>query len=123
MSAHNHVLPISVYIKNFLALLVLMALTVWAAMLPTQFPYLQEHSVINNLTAMGIAVTKAVLVIMFFMHAKFSTKLSKLFVVLGFAWLSLMFGFFIDYSTRHWEEVPGWTTNPPNIFDPTAEKK
>ena len=53
------------------------------AMFHTTFP-------LNSLVALTIAVTKAVLVILFFMHVKYSTRLTKVVVVAGFFWLGIM---------------------------------
>jgi cytochrome c oxidase subunit 4 len=53
--------------------------------------------------AMLIAGVKATLVILFFMHVKYSTRLTKLFVVIGFVWLGLMISIMMtDYITRDW---------------------
>jgi len=49
----------------------------------TRFP-------LNSLVALVIAVTKAVLVILFFMHVKYSTRLTKVVVVASFFWLGIM---------------------------------
>jgi len=48
-----------------------------------------------------IAVTKAVLVILFFMHVKYSTRLTTLTAIGGFVWLVIMIGFTLnDYMSR-----------------------
>ena len=47
----------------------------------------------NTIVALTIAVTKAVLVVLFFMHVRYSTRLTKLVVVGGFVWLALLIGF------------------------------
>jgi len=58
---------------------------------------------LNDLVAMAIAVTKAVLVILIFMHVKDSTVLTKVTVVAGFFWLFIMITMtLMDYLTRGW---------------------
>jgi cytochrome c oxidase subunit IV len=57
---------------------------------------------------MGIAVTKAALVILFFMHVKYSSRLVWLVVAAAFVWLFLMLGITLsDYYSPHME--PGAT--------------
>jgi cytochrome c oxidase subunit 4 len=96
----HHVLPVSVYLKVYVALVVLMALTVWAA---------QKHlGALNNTVAMSIAIAKAVLVVLYFMGVRFNTRLTWLWASIGFVWLMLLFGTLTDYITRDWIKVPGW---------------
>ncbi len=61
---------------------------------------------INLIVALIVAVIKASFVIMNFMNVRGSTKLTVLWVALGFIWLLLMGGIFMDYKTR--PESPGW---------------
>ena len=107
-SHDHHVLPVRVYIFTLLALLALMALTIaasyWKA--PNIGPI--SGNWVNNLVAMGIATFKGLLVIMFFMHVKYSTRLTKLWVLAGFTWLSLMSFILVDYGTRKYEKTNGW---------------
>jgi cytochrome c oxidase subunit 4 len=117
----HHVTPPSTYIKTLIALLILMASTVaisyWRA--PSVGPI--SGTVINNLIAMAIAITKALLVIMFFMGVKYSSSLTKLFVAAGFVMLFVMFGIIGDNYTRSWEPIHGWgikeTALPRNIVE------
>jgi caa(3)-type oxidase subunit IV len=104
----HHIVPTGTYVKTLLALVVLMALTVWIAgfNLPAIGPL--SGTVVNQVVALIIAVTKATLVVTIFMGVKFGTKLIKLWACIGFIWLSLIFGILIDYSTRHYEVSPGW---------------
>ena len=78
----NHVVSIRVYLGVFLALLVLTGVTVWAAS--------HDFGGWNMLVALGIAVLKAVLVILFFMHVKYSSRLTKLVVGSAFVLLAIM---------------------------------
>jgi cytochrome c oxidase subunit IV len=116
MSEHDHphvIIPPSTYAKNFAILLILMVLTIAAA----QFHIGPEGwSLFNNLIAMAIATTKAVLVILFFMGVKYGTKLTKLWAVTGFLWFFLLLGILGDYVTRGWEtQSTSW--------DPREERK
>ena len=92
-SSPVHVSPVSTYVAIFAALIVFTAITVWVAF--------YDFGVMNDLVAMGIAVAKATLVILFFMHVRYSTKLTKLTVIGGFVWLFIFFLLiFSDYLTR-----------------------
>lgn len=99
-TAGHHVTPPSTYIKVYIILLIFMFLTVFAAQIPLG-PF-------NNLVAMAIAVTKATLVVLFFMQVKYGTKLTWLWAGLGFAWFFLLFITLQDYISRDWIHVPGW---------------
>ena len=56
----------------------------------------------NIVLALGIAVTKMTLVILFFMHGKYSSRRTKLVIVSGFFWLAIMLALTLaDYTTRH----------------------
>ena len=93
--AHHHVVSPMIYLTIVGALLVLTATTVWASY--------QEWGVFNPIAALGIAVVKAVLVVLFFMHVKYSTKLTKLTVGAGvFTFLVLIGMTLADYFTRAW---------------------
>ena len=91
--ASVHVTSLGTYLGIFLALMVMTALTVWVAFF--------DLGAWNNVVAMGIAVTKATLVVLFFMHVLHSSRLTKLVVAGGFFWLLIFFVFtFNDYLTR-----------------------
>lgn len=95
--AHNtpHVLPLSVYWGVFLALVVGTLVTVWSATL--------DLGVWNTPIALAIACTKALLVILYFMHVKYSTKLTWLFVAAGFLWFLIMVVITMtDFISRGW---------------------
>jgi cytochrome c oxidase subunit 4 len=58
---------------------------------------------LNDIVALGIAVFKATAVVLFFMHVRHSSNLTKLTVVSGFLWLAFMiFITLSDYWTRGW---------------------
>jgi len=96
MSDHGpHVVPVRIYVGVFLALMTLTALTVWAAG--------QDFGALNTVVALTIAVTKATLVVLFFMHVKYGTPLVKLIVVSALVWLGLLLSITMsDYASRGW---------------------
>ena len=91
----EHVVPPRIYIIVGSALLVLTAITVWASFL--------ELGAWNPVVALAIATAKAMLVVLFFMGVKYSTKLTKLTVISGFfVFLALIGMTLSDYFTRAW---------------------
>ena len=63
---------------------------------------------LNVVVALVIAVIKATLVVLFFMHIYWSTKLTKLVVVSGIAWLILLLWLTLtDVLSRGWLPFPG----------------
>lgn len=95
MSSENHVVPIKIYIAVFLTLMVGTALTVWAAF--------QDFGPMNTVIALTIAVVKGTLVVLFFMHVKYSDKLTWVVVGAGFLWLLVLFTLTLsDYYARPW---------------------
>jgi cytochrome c oxidase subunit 4 len=93
MSAH--VLPKSIYYGIFSALMVLTAATVGVAFV--------NLGSFNFPVAIGIAITKATLVVLFFMHVKYSSRLTKMVVAVAIFFLLIMLGLTMtDYLTRDW---------------------
>jgi cytochrome c oxidase subunit 4 len=93
MSEHN---PKRTYYLVFGALMALLVVTVLATHLPW-------GSRIGIVIAMAIAIVKATLVVLYFMHIKGSSGLTKVFVVAGLAWLAILMGITLaDYLTRPW---------------------
>ncbi len=89
----HHVSSVKSYVLVFAALMVLTVLTVIVA----QF----DLGWANDVVALTIAVTKALLVILFFMHVKYSTRLTTLTALAGFFWLALLILITLsDYATR-----------------------
>lgn len=106
-----HVEPVRVYITIFLALMGFTALTVWAAF--------QDFGVMSNPIALAIAITKATLVVLFFMHVRHSTGMTKLVVAGGFLWLLILFGITLsDYQTRDILDPPAAMTMPVDVPGP-----
>ena len=92
----EHIVSPKIYAVIFLALMMGTFLTVLAAG--------RDFGRMNIVIALGIATIKATLVILFFMHGKYSSRRTKLVIVSGFFWLAIMLGLTIaDYSTRHAE--------------------
>jgi cytochrome c oxidase subunit 4 len=61
----------------------------------------------NIVVALLIAVTKAALVVWIFMGVRYTTTLTRLFVVAGLVWLSIMLLItFSDYTSRGWTYQP-----------------
>ncbi|SRR5690554_1473139 len=78
----EHVTSPFVAFLVFVALLVLMVLTIWAASI--------EHGTVGLLVALLIATVKAVLIIYYFMNVRFTDVVTRLFVVSAFFWLLLL---------------------------------
>ena len=91
----GHVSPKGVYYAIFGSLMVLTAATVGVAFVnlgPFNFP-----------VALSIAIVKATLVILFFMHVKYSSRLTKLIIGTGFFFLLVLFTLTLtDYLSRGW---------------------
>lgn len=101
---HHHIHPVRMYVVAAIVLTILMGVTIQASKID-----LPGGVVVNNLVAVGIAITKTVVVVGWFMHVKFSTALTKLFAFLGFIWVVLLGGILIDYFFRGHEPVPSWS--------------
>lgn len=94
-ATEHHIVSPKLYLVIFLALLVLTASTVAASYV--------ELYVFNVVVALAIAVIKASLVVLFFMHVKYSPKLTKLTVISGlFIFLGLLSMTLADYMSRAW---------------------
>ena len=92
--------PVSTYVTIFVSLLVLTGLTYIVA--------LQDFGWLNTPIALGVALLKASLVVIYFMGLRYNTPLTKVTAVAGFFWLLILFGITLsDYLTRPWIGVPG----------------
>jgi cytochrome c oxidase subunit 4 len=103
------VVPVSTYLLVFLALMVGTALTTGVAYI--------NLGRWNTAAALAIAVTKMTLVVLFFMHVKYSAGLTRIVILAGFFWLAIMVTLSCsDELTRHWEIVPqGWNMIVPFV--------
>ncbi len=94
MSEH-HVISWRIYVAVFLALCVLTVLTVTVAG--------HDFGPLNLVVALGIAITKATLVVLYFMHARYSPKLTRVVIASAVAFLFiLVFLTLTDYVSRPW---------------------
>ena len=96
----GHIVSPKIYILIFTALVILTATTVYAATVD-----LNEHYAgLNVIVALVIATCKAFLVVLFFMHAYYSTKRTQLIIIAGVFWLATMLFLTLgDYATRSWD--------------------
>jgi cytochrome c oxidase subunit 4 len=96
----RHIMPVRTNVSIFVALLVLLFATVGAAYLPL--------GVLHFPVAMTIAVAKAVLIVLFFMHLLYSGRLMMVVSVAGFVWLAIMLAFTLtDYLSRYSLQILG----------------
>jgi cytochrome c oxidase subunit 4 len=106
--ATHHIVPVRTYVIVFVTLMVLGGLTVGVAFL--------NLGAFNNFIALTIAVTKAVLIMAFFMHLKYSDKLTLIVGTMGFFWLLIFFAITIgDYVARGSIAGP---MGPQSVFTP-----
>jgi cytochrome c oxidase subunit 4 len=95
----DHIVPVRVYVAVLSALMILLVLTVIAAFI--DFDQRLHIGYFSMSIALLIAITKAVLIILFFMHIKYSSKITAAFAASAFVWLGIMFVLsFSDYMTR-----------------------
>jgi cytochrome c oxidase subunit IV len=93
--AEHQIITPKTYILVFATLLVFTGVTVGAAYV--------DLGVLNPIVALAIACFKAVVVILFFMHVKFQSKLVKMTVGAGFfTFLVLITMTLTDYMSRAW---------------------
>ena len=91
----EHIVPTRVYYTIFAALMVGTYLTVQAAFV--------DLGAFNTVVALAIACTKATLVVLYFMHVRYSTRLTWAVVVGSVFWLGILLALtFGDYLTRPW---------------------
>ncbi|MBV8553080.1 MAG: cytochrome C oxidase subunit IV family protein [Acidobacteriaceae bacterium] len=105
MTSHAHIPNVRTLVIVWLALLCLTALT-------TTVSYL-ELGWLNIVVALAIAVLKASMVVWIFMAVRYTTSLTKLFVVAGLVWLGIMILLTAsDYTSRDWTYQPQpWSHN------------
>ncbi len=98
MSEHHIVSP-KVYFTIFSVLMICTVLTVFAAEVDLN----KYFSGLNIIVALTIAVFKASLVVLFFMHGKYSSKRTQLVIIASVFWLAIMlFMTMSDYVSRSW---------------------
>jgi cytochrome c oxidase subunit IV len=90
----KHVLSVKLYAVIFIALVALTLTTTGVA-------FINLGGSLNVIVALTIAVVKALLVILFFMHVRYSDRLTWIFVGAGFFWLAIMMALTLgDFLTR-----------------------
>jgi len=95
----GHVVPKKLYILIFVALIGLTALTTGIAFI--------DLGKWNTVVALAIAVCKASLVALFFMHLRWSQGLTRIVLLAAFVWFAILVSLTLaDEFTRHWTPVP-----------------
>ena len=96
----QHVVPKRIYYLVFATLLLLTLVTVDVAF--------YDLGLLSIYVALMIATCKALLVIFFFMHVRYSPPLTWVFAAAGFFWLAILIGLTMaDFLTRSWISFPG----------------
>ena len=94
-AAPHHQAPLGMYFAVFFALMIFTVVTVAASRV--------DLGAFNTAIALAIAVLKATIVILWFMHVIHSPRMTWIVVISSFLWLAVMFVFFFsDYLTRNW---------------------
>ena len=97
MAEHGgeHIVSPKIYITIWLILLVFTGLTTWVAFI--------DLGILNPVIALLIAFTKASLVVLFFMHVKYSSRMIALVIGCGLFFLSILMVLTTsDYISRAW---------------------
>ena len=91
----EYVVPIKVYVAVFVTLLVMTAATTAISSVDLG-PW-------NTVVVLGIALFKATLVVLFFMHVKYSRRLTQMVILVGLFWLAMLLLItFSDFASRGW---------------------
>jgi cytochrome c oxidase subunit IV len=91
----QHIVSKKIYFAIFAALMIFTLITIEAAFI--------DMGKLNTVVALTIAVCKATLVILFFMHVRYSTKLTWIVIASGFFWLVILITLTMsDYLSRAW---------------------
>jgi len=101
MEQEHHVVPIRTYLAVYVGLIILVAITVSASFI--------DMGVISIIIVLSIAIAKAGLIMLYFMHLRYSPKLMWVFAGLGFFGLSIMILIAMgDYVARGGQIVPAF---------------
>ena len=96
----THILPVRTYLLTFAALVALLGAAMGAAYMPLG----RLHLTVTLL----IAACKAVIIMLIFMHLKFSSRLTWVFALGAFVWLAILMTLTLgDYLSRGWLSIPG----------------
>src|SRR5262245_63449930 len=98
----EYIVPKSIYYRVFLALMVLLAITI-------AISYLHLGR-LNIFLALTVSVAKMLLIVLYFMHIRYNSRLSWVVASAGVFWLGILFVLVLaDYLTRGLMPVPtGW---------------
>ncbi len=89
----EEIVPVRTYVGVFVALLVLLGLTVAAAQI--------EHGTLNLVVGLSIACAKAGLIVLYFMHVRHSPTVIRLVAFAGVMWFTILMLFtMVDVMTR-----------------------
>ena len=108
----HHVIRPGIYFLVFFTLLILTGVTTAVGF--------YDLGRWNTVVALTIAVCKASLVVLFFMHLRYSGALPRLVMLGGLFWLALLIGLtLVDNLTRDWDPAPrGWGAPSASIQHP-----
>lgn len=96
----EHIVPKRIYYTICATLLVFTFTTYWAAT--------RDLGPLNVVVALVIATIKATLVVLFFMHARYSLRRTQLVIISGIVWLVILLALTLtDYLTRSWLPISG----------------
>jgi cytochrome c oxidase subunit 4 len=96
----QHIIPVRTNLIVFGCLMGLLVATVGIAYF--------DLGDFNIIAAMTIAVTKATLIVLYFMHLRYSERIVWVYSAAALLWLSLLIAFTTaDYVTRGWLNIPG----------------
>jgi cytochrome c oxidase subunit 4 len=111
----EHIVPVKTYLAVFVALILLTALTTGVAYI--------DLGPFNTVAALLIAVTKMLLVVLFFMHVKYSSGMTKIVIIAGVFWLAILIALTMaDEMTRVWTPDPGpWSS--PSLLLPFVSRR
>ena len=98
----GHIVPLGLYIAIFVTLLALTGITTAVAFV--------DLGRWNTVVALAIAASKMALVILYFMHLRYSANLTRIVLLASFLWLGILISLTLsDFLTRHWTPNPdGW---------------
>jgi cytochrome c oxidase subunit 4 len=101
----EHIVAKKVYILVFAILIAFTVLT-------TAVAY-KDLGPFNTVVALAIAVCKASLVVLFFMHMKYNPGMTRIVLVAAVGWLAILLALTLsDFNTRGWLPVPqGWESS------------
>ncbi len=112
----GHIVPVRIYILIFLTLIVFTGVTTWVAFI--------DLGRWNTVVALAIAVTKMMLVILYFMHLRYSPGLTRIVILASFLWLAILISLTMaDVLTRGWTPNPaGWDSSSGASADSPAAR-